>query len=82
VAIALLLALADLYGTFEHGPAAFVKYVAVWALFELGVRRPWSLSAVGAGVLAIVYTLHTWSDLPAELPALLYRIAVPGSHPV
>lgn len=81
VAIAVLLALADLFGTFEHGPAAFVKYVAVWALFELAVRRPWSSSAVGAGVLAIVYTLHTWTDLPGELAALVYRIAVTVAVP-
>jgi signal transduction histidine kinase len=73
---AIVLLVADLFGTFEHGPAAFVKYVAVCCLFELAVRRPWQSVAAAMTVLATVYTLHTWEDLPGALPSLLYRIAI------
>lgn len=81
LAQAVLLLVADLFGTFEHGPAAFVKYVAVCSLFELAVRRPWSSVAVGMAALASVYTLHIGPDLPEALPSLLYRIAVTVAAP-
>ncbi|MBT8228330.1 MAG: two-component sensor histidine kinase [Dactylosporangium sp.] len=82
VAQAALLLVADLFGTFEHGPAAFVKYLAVYALFELAVRRPWPSVAVDMIVLAAVYTRHTGTDLPGALPSLLYRIAITVAVPV
>jgi signal transduction histidine kinase len=82
VALAAWVLVADQFGTFEHGPAAFVKYVAVWSLFELAARRPGRSVAVGVGALAAVYTSHTWSDLPDALPSLLYRIAVTVAVPV
>jgi signal transduction histidine kinase len=77
LAQASLLVIADYwYDAFEHGPAAFVKYLAVWSLFELAARRAWSSVAAAGTVLATVYTLHTWEDLPGALPSLLYRIAI------
>lgn len=76
VALATLLLVADFFGTFERGPAAFVKFVAVWSLFELAFRRPWRQVAAGMTVLVAVYTIHSAADLPGELPPLLYRIAI------
>ncbi len=76
VALATLLFVADWFGTFEHGPAAFVKFIAVLSLFELAVRRPWPSVTVGMAVLVGVYTIHTGADLPGALPSLLYRVAV------
>lgn len=81
VAHAVLLLVADLFGTFERGPAAFVKYLAVWSLFELAVRCPWPSVAVDIAALTAAYTVHTWEDLPGELPSLLYRIAITVAAP-
>lgn len=78
---ATLLLVADLFGTFEHGPAAFVKYVAVCSLFELAARRSWPPVAADVTLLGVAYTLHTWTDLPAALPALLYRLALTVAVP-
>jgi signal transduction histidine kinase len=78
---ATLLLVADIFGTFEHGPAAFVKYVAVYSLFELAVRRPWRSVTLAIILLTAVYVAHTWEDLPESLPSLLYRIAITVAAP-
>ncbi|MHB9856758.1 sensor histidine kinase [Streptomyces sp. YIM S03343] len=78
---ALLLA-ADAYGTYEHGPAALVKYLAGISLLELAIRRPWSKAMIGAGALSAVYVIHVSDDMPKELPALFYRVAVTVGGPV
>ncbi|MFI8086819.1 sensor histidine kinase [Streptomyces sp. NPDC086080] len=78
---ALLLA-ADAYGSYAHGPAALVKYIAVLSLLELAIRRPWPRAAIGAAALTGVYTIHTFEAMPAELPSLLYRVVVTVGGPV
>ncbi|MFI1953263.1 sensor histidine kinase [Streptomyces xinghaiensis] len=79
---ALLLA-ADAYGgSFAHGPAAVVKYIAGFSLLELAVRRPWPRALIGAAALTAVYVVHTADGMPAELPSLLYRVAVTVAGPL
>ncbi|MBQ0985350.1 two-component sensor histidine kinase [Streptomyces sp. F63] len=75
--LAALLLAADAYGgSFAHGPAAVVKYLAGFSLLELAVRRPWPRALLGGAALTAVYAVHTADGMPAELPPLLYRVAV------
>jgi signal transduction histidine kinase len=73
---ALLLSADLLTGSFEHGPAVFVKVFATLAVMELAIRRPWRQAAVGSVALVLVYLVHIRDGLPDDLAPMLYRATV------
>ncbi|MER5302534.1 histidine kinase [Streptomyces lasiicapitis] len=63
-------------------PVAALKVLAALTLFELSVRTPGRRPVVAAGALACAVLANRITDLPAELPSVLYKMGVVAGVPL
>ncbi|MFD5702351.1 sensor histidine kinase [Streptomyces lasiicapitis] len=63
-------------------PVAALKVLAALTLFELSVRTPGRRPVVAAGALACAVLANRLTDLPAELPSVLYKMGVVAGVPL
>ncbi|GAA5078764.1 signal transduction histidine kinase [Thermocatellispora tengchongensis] len=68
-----MLALMDVLGL---GVVVAIKVMTCVTLFDLAVRRPGRSFAAGAVAVALVMCFNLFGALPAELPSVLFRVAI------